>query len=200
MPPKHACFISYRHVGQNELLNSFLEQLSRSLSFELQLWLKECPEGGVYLDRERLQGGDFYNEALATALCESACMIMVFIPLYFDKDRPYCTREYKAMELLEKERLARLDSEQRTHGLIIPIILRGGNDLPDEIKEGRQYYDFQSFGLAGPELHRHPRDRRIYRGALQRTDSSLRGPRSLPGLRRIRAAIRGIRQAVARGA
>ena len=93
---KHSCFISYRH-GHGELTERILTDLSTALSNELGLLRNE----GVFVDRERLQGGMFYNEALARALCESACMVMIFTPTYFDTAHTFCAREYKAMEELE---------------------------------------------------------------------------------------------------
>ena len=81
MPIKYACFISYRH-GQRKLAERIINDLTEALASELEAWLEE----EMYVDRERLKGGDFYNEALAKALCESVCMIMIFTPTYFSAD------------------------------------------------------------------------------------------------------------------
>ena len=59
---------------------------------------------------------------------------------------------------LEADRLARLGlPADRSHGLIVPVVLRGAKHLPDEIRNFRQYYDFESFQLGGRRLSRHPK-------------------------------------------
>lgn len=149
---ENSCFISYRH-GQRKLAERIINDLYDALSGEIELLRNE----GVYLDRERLKGGLFYNEAVAESLCKSICSIVVFTPTYFDKKHTYCAREYKAMEKLEEERLRLLkDPEAKKHGLIITIVFRGADYLPPEIKERRQYYNFEDFLLCDVELSRHP--------------------------------------------
>lgn len=152
MPFQYACFISYRH-GQRRLAERIINDLYEALSAEVELLRNEK----VFLDRDRLQGGSFYNEALAKALCRSACMIVVFTPTYFDREHTYCAREYKAMERLEERRLGLLRATaDRNNGLIIPIVFRGEDHLPPEIKERRQYYNFDDFLLCDVEMWRHP--------------------------------------------
>jgi len=154
MPLRNACFISYRH-GQYELMKEFITDFCDALSGELEPMLRH---GGVYLDHHRLRGGDFYNQALARNLFESATMVMVYTPTYFDSEHTYCAREYAAMAALEERRIALLQGAGKTpHGLIIPIILRGARYLPEEIKLHRQYHDFEGFQLGSRRLSRHPR-------------------------------------------
>jgi len=152
MPFNYACFISYRH-GQRALVERIINDLSDALSSEIELWMREQ----VYVDRERLRGGDHYNEDLAAALCQSVCMIVVFTPRYFDKKSTFCAREYRAMESLEEQRLKLLPhAEDRRRGLIIPIVFRGSEYLPDEIRNRRQYYDFGDFLLSDEQISKHP--------------------------------------------
>ncbi len=141
MPYRHACFLSYRHA-QSEILVRFVQDLEAALTDELAL-VSELP---VYTDTKRLQGGDFFNEGIARALCESVCMVVVFVPEYFHPDHPYCTREYLAMKHLETVRL----QPGAQHGLIIPVVLRGFDYLPEEVKGLRQVHDFSSFRLSDP--------------------------------------------------
>lgn len=42
-------------------------------------------------------------------------------------------------------------------GLIIPIVFRGENYIPPEIKERRQYYDFSDFLLSDEAMWKHPK-------------------------------------------
>ena len=147
MPFKYSCFISYRH-GQRKMAERIINDLSDALASELELWLEQ----EVYVDRERLKGGDFYNEALATALCESVCMIMIFTPTYFSSDHTFCAREYKAMEKLEEQRFLAIGGQtDKKRGLIIPIVFRGEDSLPKEIKDRRLYYNFDKFSLSDIE-------------------------------------------------
>lgn len=141
MPLQYSCFISYRHDQED-----IVKELVTSLRTELRRWL----ELDVFLDEERLKGGDFFNRELAKALCESVCMIVVFTPTYFSKNHSYCAREYKAMEDLEIQRLSSLGYPvNRQHGLIIPIVYRGEKNLPSAISSNRQFYDFEVFQLSG---------------------------------------------------
>lgn len=100
----------------------------------------------VYIDLDRLKGGDFYNEALSTALCRSVCMIMVFTPTYFDKKHTFCAREFMAMQEIERRRLE-LTGKFGNHGLIIPIVFRGKDYLPQFISNERHCYFFDNYYL-----------------------------------------------------
>ena len=120
---KYACFVSYCH-GQHDLVKSFIEQLKTALKSELDALLDE----ELYIDEERLQPGFRYNEALAQAICQSVCMIVVYSPRY--ERHEYCMREYEAMVKLEEGRRKLLGPAGRGRGFIIPVILRGGDDVP----------------------------------------------------------------------
>jgi hypothetical protein len=146
---EYACFISYRHHEQSLLAEKFISDLSSALRNELALMIEE----DLYLDRERMRGGTFFNPSLARALCKSVCMIVIYTPTYFSKTHPYCAREYRAMEHLEQLRLAKLDRTfSRECGLIIPIVLRGEASLPEDIRANRHYYSFERFSLTSREI------------------------------------------------
>ncbi len=152
MAIKYSCFISYRH-GQSQLAERIINDLSSALSNELELFTNK----EIYIDRQRLRGGDFYNEELARAICESVCMIVVFTPTYFDVQSPFCAREFKAMEKLEEARLKVVQKfTGKKCGFIIPIIFRGEKSLPDIIRDSRHYYNFGDFLLCDVELSKHP--------------------------------------------
>lgn len=130
-----SCFISYRG-GEQEFTKNLMEDLSKALSSELELLLDE----GVYYDKARLEGGNKIDPTLAKSLCRSLCMVVVFTSGYFSKTRPYCAREYLAMERLEEARQKLL--VDKSNGLIIPIIVRDKEDFPPSIRRKRNYYDF----------------------------------------------------------
>jgi hypothetical protein len=151
MPFEHACFISYRHHDQSQLAKKFVSDLCTALRNELALMIEE----DLFIDRERMRVGTFFNASLARALCKSMCMIVIYTPTYFSRNHLYCTREYRAMENLERQRLTRLDTPlSRECGLIIPIVLRGEETLPEDIRANRHYYSFERFSLTSRELSR----------------------------------------------
>ncbi len=148
MPLQYACFISYRHTQDD-----IAQDLASSLKTELSRWL----DMEVYVDKGRLKGGDFFNNELAKALCESVCLVVVYTPTYFSKKSTYCAREYKAMELLEEQRLQALGfPKNKQHGLIIPIVYRGDKKLPRNIKSERQYHLFEAFQISGRDNLENP--------------------------------------------
>ena len=68
-PFKYACFVSYCH-GQYALVKGFIDQFKTALKAELEPFLDE----EVFIDEDRLKPGFKYDEALAQAICQSACM------------------------------------------------------------------------------------------------------------------------------
>jgi hypothetical protein len=147
---KYACFISYCH-GQYELVKGFMDQLKAALKSELEPLLDE----EVYIDEERLKAGYRYNEELAKAICQSVCMVVVYSPKY--ERHEYCIREFEGMEKLEQRRWELLGAARNdARGFIIPIVLRGGEDVPARIKENKHYADFSRFTLATPDIIRNP--------------------------------------------
>ena len=134
---KHACFLSYRGL-ENEVYKAIVEQINRKLTDELNfvLELKEP----VYLDKRRFQPGYSLDNNVATALCESVCMVVFYTPRYFKS--AYCAMEYKAMKKLEQERVAAFVIVQGKQNprLIIPLIFRGSKNLPDEIRNNQKCF------------------------------------------------------------
>jgi hypothetical protein len=149
---RYACFISYRHAT-GELMTTAVDELYKALTDELEAYV-----GGdsVYCDKDRLNAGEIFPEKISNALYRSVCMIAVYTPTYFDKEHTYCAREFKAMEMLEKQRLERLKPEDKNNGLIIPIVFRGLEHLPREIKQRRHYSNFENFLLCDSKINRHP--------------------------------------------
>ena len=130
-----------------------IEQLHEAVESELELY---TTNHSVFVDYEGLEGGDLYQPSLAKALCESACMILVYTPSYFDEKNTFCAREYRAMEMIEAKRLSLLKQPSKDHGLIIPVVFRGRDQLPEFVSKYRHYYDFQSFLLSSSRISEHP--------------------------------------------
>jgi hypothetical protein len=125
-------------------MKRFVDEFHEALAGELEALV----DLDVYCDVLRLQGGDFYDQGLARSLCESACMVMIFTPTYFSAAHPYCAREYVAMKEIEAVRLP----PGAEHGLIIPVVVRGFDELPAEISSRRQAYRFESFTMSDQRL------------------------------------------------
>jgi hypothetical protein len=152
MPFKYSCFISYRHTTEYKG-KSYTERIVEDLKAELELRVSH----EVYRDTERLKGAAFYQEALASALCKSICMVVLYWPTYFSREHTFCAREFKAMEELEKKRLQLLQNEaEKQNGLIVIIALRDFELIPASIKERRFCRDFEAYTLK-PNMRRDPR-------------------------------------------
>lgn len=143
---KWACFISYRH-GQGELIKEFIDDLQLALENRLGLLGFGL---GVFVDKDRLKPSYSVNPGLANAICRSVCMIVVFTNNYFDKNSPFCAKEFCAMIELEKERL-RENSLPAELNLIIPILLRKPDNIPREILD-RNPCNFSAM-FTNPEEH-----------------------------------------------
>jgi hypothetical protein len=81
-------------------------------------------------------------------------MVVVYSPKYERHD--YCVREYEAMVALEGARRALLGPGGRGRGFIIPVILRGSDNIPQRIRDHVHYADFSKFTLATPRLASNP--------------------------------------------
>ena len=149
---EHSCFISYRHgrgVYAKRAIDDFLEALESRLEQYL--------DGKIYIDREELRAGVIYPSALAKALCESACLVVIYWPTYFSEQHTYCTREFMAMEALETQRITSIkEMKEKNLGLIIPVVFTAASRVPGKIAESRYYQDFTGYRLGGPKLYEHP--------------------------------------------
>jgi hypothetical protein len=138
MEPVNACFISYRHTGDPDA-DKFVQAFYAQLKKQVAICMPGVP---IFFDEKGLKIGDKFNQEIAYQLCRSACMVLVYSPLYFDNNHPYCALEYLAMLDLEKRRLGTIANDLRNKGLIFPVVIRGLEDLPDEIKGQRQFEKF----------------------------------------------------------
>lgn len=109
----------------------------------------------VFVDREGLAGGDLYEKRFSEVMPRSVCLIAVYTPTYFDPERPFCAREYRGMEIIERQRLETLgDTDTAQFGMIIPIILKGVP--PPYVADCRDCrYDFSRFNLRSDDLSSH---------------------------------------------
>ena len=141
-----ACFVSYRH-GQGDLIKDFIEDLSKALENRLGLLGMGLK---VFVDKERLSPSFSVTPGLAEAICRSVCMVVVYNNGYFDKNNPFCAREFCTMVELEEERLRSNKLDPKLN-LIIPVMLRHAEHIPTPIYD-RNPCDFSSL-YTNPEEH-----------------------------------------------
>lgn len=135
----HACFISYRHparTGGRE--EKVLQHTLTALKDHIELYTHNYD---VYYDKDRLIPGYQYDERLAQAICQSACMVLIYWPSYLEFD--YCMKEVSTMLDIEKARCKLLGSRLHGSRLFVPVLLRSEYDnLPSAVREGSQYLDY----------------------------------------------------------
>ena len=138
-----SCFLSYRQRAPKDY-EATLAEFHQMLESELQLHLNLQS----FFDPQR-PAENFVTRSLASTLCRSLCMVVLYIPTYFDSDYRACAREYKAMEVLEKRRMDKLGhTNKKTHGLIIPVVYRGWEEFPEAIKRERTCYNIQPYTVS----------------------------------------------------
>jgi len=136
----HSCFVSYRHSDRDR---------TRKFIAELVDALDDCTDQtmpiSAFHDAARLKAGFKFNLAITKALKESVCLIAVLSPEYFQSD--YCRREYMGMIEIEAMRREKTGLPAQEKGLIIPILVWGGDDdVPEEVRN-HVHYAKMSYGL-----------------------------------------------------
>jgi hypothetical protein len=148
---KNSCFFSYRHRPDRDY-RVCIDDLYESLAGEISLWLTGQ---GIFRDSKRMQGGDLLDPTIGEELCQSVCMVMIYIPPYFDETESYCAREFRGMQRLEQQRLEQLVGPAKNHGLIIPIVCRGWDVFPRELRNNRIVYNFEPFLMQKDRISKH---------------------------------------------
>jgi hypothetical protein len=143
MAYEYCCFISYPH-GQDDVLVPFVKELVKGLELEIYSQTRKR----VWIDYEYLKGGSRLDQEIGPDICKSACMILIYTPLYFDTEHVYCARELKAMQDLEEKRLLLLKDKGK--GLIIPVVLRGEKRFPTSLSDQRLFYKFTDIEFNDP--------------------------------------------------
>lgn len=130
-------------------MNDFIHELRQAFQDELGTIFDQ----EIFIDKEALGGGDHFDELLAQALCESFCLIAVYVPKY--ETHPFCLREYRAMEILEERRIKLVGKSRCAgRGMIIPVVLRGIEDVPEDIRKHVHYLDFSKYTTASANIRK----------------------------------------------
>lgn len=138
-----SCFLSYRHrpaASYETTIVDFHETLKEELVLLINLQ--------TYFDPQR-PADNFATRSLAVTLCKSVCMVVLYVPTFFDANAMACAREFRAMELMEKERMEKLGHiDKKNHGLIIPVIYRGWDSFPESIRKERTCFNIEPYTLS----------------------------------------------------
>jgi hypothetical protein len=151
---KYSCCVSYR-LGEELLMTGFIKQFTEALKAELEA---RTPLK-LWVDIDRFSAGTRIDSTTAQAICQSACMVVIYTPPYFsdDRDSLYCVREFIAIKEIEKIRHG--VRPLQTQSIVIPVILRGKEQFPHAIfgNDGSILWsDFEKFDLGRTRIISHP--------------------------------------------
>ena len=141
---KKACFISYPH-NAGKSVDSFVERLKDELKDRLAQFVSDP----VVTDHDFPIGANF-NKAIAKAICESACLLVVYMPVY--ERKTFCIQEYIAMERHQKNRYRTLNRDLSDQlGMILPLVYTGQeNRIPVWISQKINYRNISQATIADP--------------------------------------------------
>jgi len=143
----YPCFISFRHFD-DAISEAFINQFVDCLKGYLNPLVGKDP----FVDFKRMEPGYSLQPALANALCNSACMVVIWSPQYFNEEHLWCAMEYKAMIELEKKRLSLLPAHEQFKKLIIPVIYKGSKYYPADLEDSTLYLNLEKFSLYETEM------------------------------------------------
>jgi hypothetical protein len=142
---KCACFISYPH-NAGKSVDRFVGRLKE----ELQDRLAQFVTDPIVTDHDFPTGVNFHS-AIARTICESACLLVVYMPVY--QRKAFCIQEYTAMERLEADRYKALQQNlSGQFGMILPLVYAGEeHKIPTWISQHINYKNISELTLADPE-------------------------------------------------
>jgi hypothetical protein len=141
---KCACFISYPH-NAGKSVDTFVDRLKE----ELQDRFAQFVTDPIATDHDFPTGANFHK-AIAQKICESACLLVVYMPVY--QRKPFCLQEYTAMERLQVARYQALQQDlSGQFGMILPLVYTGEESkIPTWISEHINYKNISKFTIADP--------------------------------------------------
>ena len=144
----HPCFISYVHP-ENAWAKAAIDMAVAALRSALEIdFGRDRPP---FIDIDRLNPGDNHARQLAQAICNSACMVILYHPAYGNS--AYCQRELAAMRQIEETRRRIVGGKLDAHRLFIPLVLRGrAEDLPTFVHQDCVWLDYSRQLLTSRDL------------------------------------------------
>ncbi|MEQ1746273.1 MAG: toll/interleukin-1 receptor domain-containing protein [Saprospiraceae bacterium] len=149
---KYSCFLSYRHGDKT--MATFANQIVEALADELAMLLGDYKSLPIFKDDRSMEVGDKIDPAIAQALCQSVCMLVIYTPNYLSEEKLYCASELEGMLRAEQQRLAKITGANPKTGLLITVILRGDRESLPQILQDRENEDFSAFALYSSEIRR----------------------------------------------
>ena len=142
---KCSCFISYPH-NAGKSVDKFVNRLKVELADVFAQYVTDP----IMADHDFQTGADF-NKAIAQTICESACLLVVYMPVY--QRKVFCLQEYTAMERLQIERYKALQKDLSAQfGMILPLVYTGEESkIPKWISQHINYKNISKFTIADPE-------------------------------------------------
>jgi hypothetical protein len=139
-----ACFISYPH-NAGKSVDAFVARLKEELKDRLAQFVTDP----VITDHDFQTGANF-NRAIAKAICESACLLVVYMPVY--ERKAFCIQEYVAMERHQTRRYQSLQRDLSDRfGMILPLVYTGQESkIPTWISEKINYKNISNATIADP--------------------------------------------------
>jgi hypothetical protein len=144
MPFKCACFISYPH-NAGKSVDKFVTRLKE----ELQDKFAQFVTDPIVTDHDFPTGAHFH-QVIAQQICQSACLIVVYMPVY--QRKAFCIQEYTAMQRLEAQRYDALAAKPSIPiGMILPIVYTGEEaKIPKWISGQINYRNISKFTISDP--------------------------------------------------
>jgi hypothetical protein len=138
MPFTHACFLSFpREAGKATL---FAQEFYSELKETIAVYGKDDLPIFKYDQCEDRRMGDDWTLWIQRELCQSAMMVAVCAPVYFNGS-PGCVSEFDGMELLAQKRCAELSAADKLPNWIIGLRLKSQVALP-RLNKGYHVVDF----------------------------------------------------------
>lgn len=129
---EYHCYISWAHTKNIEMTNCARE-LYKSIKSLLGIYFVD-PK--IFMDERSLNVGTKWEQKIKQTICKSVSMVAICGPMYYHSAHKWCGIEWATMDTLSDIRLSGCSFKA-----IIPILLRNGNYLPDEVRK-IQYIDF----------------------------------------------------------
>lgn len=144
MAYEYDVFISYRRESDPKewTQDIFLPKFKAYLGAELGKTLN------IFIDKQGIEGGQYWEDTLKIALAKSKCLVPVLMPSYFQSE--WCVREFSVLYHRQEQLVPKPNS------LIVPFVIWDGDHFPPPAK-ALQYFPCHEYYLTGKGFLDSPR-------------------------------------------